>query len=72
MTLIECPKCKKEVDIDSPTVTKQLDGLELIITCTKCKTRFILQGIAEARKTLLTAQYGIVKSGGAVKRVKLK
>jgi hypothetical protein len=73
MTLIECPnpKCRSEVDIDSTEVKKQVNGLELVVKCPKCKTYFLLQRISEVKQKLLHAQYGIVKGKGTRKRVEL-
>lgn len=72
MSLIECPKCEREVDIDSANVTKEQDGLDLIVTCPKCKTLFLVQRVAVVKRTLLAAQYGLVKSkDGRTRKVKV-
>jgi endogenous inhibitor of DNA gyrase (YacG/DUF329 family) len=72
MTLIECPKCKREVEIDAANVTKEQDGLDLIVTCPRCKTPFIIQQVALVRKKLLEAQYAFVKDKtGRTRRIQI-
>ncbi len=58
MTQIECPSCKKQVDIDSPSVEKQEDGLDLIVRCPQCQQRFIVQRVALVRQQLRVAEFG--------------
>jgi len=72
MTKIECPNCKKPVDIDSPNVIKEERGLELVVKCPYCKTDFLVQRVAEVRKKLKVAQYGFTqdKHGNEI-RIKL-
>jgi endogenous inhibitor of DNA gyrase (YacG/DUF329 family) len=58
MTKLECPNCKKPVDIDSPNVVKEERGLELAVKCPYCKTDFLVQRVAEVRRKLKIAKYG--------------
>jgi predicted Zn finger-like uncharacterized protein len=58
MTKIECPSCKKAVDIDSPQVKKEERGLELVVRCPHCGDDFLVQRVAEVRRKLKVAKYG--------------
>ena len=58
MTLIECPDCKHEVDIDRNEIVKVEDGLNLVIKCPHCREWFILEEVAIKRKKLKVAKYG--------------
>jgi hypothetical protein len=72
MTLIECPGCKREVDIDAVGIEKQPDGLDLIVRCPRCAIQFVVPRFAAAQQGLLVARHGLIKDRkGRTRRVEL-
>jgi uncharacterized protein YbaR (Trm112 family) len=72
MTLVECPDCRKQVDVDDRRVETEEDGLDLIVTCPKCKTQFVVQRVKQLRIKLKRAQYAFVKKkDGKMDRIKI-
>lgn len=61
MTLIECPACKKGVDVDAKNIRKTEDGTDLIVSCPACSEKFVVARIAQVRRKLMVAEAGLVR-----------
>lgn len=71
MTTVECPICKKKVDLDVKTVETESYGTDLKVKCPHCITQFMVARIAHVRAKLAVAEFGYKQEGGRQVKIRL-